>query len=92
MVFQAGFVSLFRTLLVLAAVYLGFRLVFRYLIPLLLARFVKNQQSKFYDQFGGQNQETSNDPEGKVRVKTKSKPSNSKKDLGEYVDYEEVEE
>ena len=91
MVFQAGFVSLIRTLVIIIAVYYGFRLLFRYLIPFLLGRFLKKQQQRFYDQQGGQSS-YSNEEEGTVKVKSKTSSSSKKDDLGEYVEYEEIDE
>ena len=91
MVFQAGFVSLIRTLVIIIAVYYGFRLLFRYLIPFLLGRFIKKQQQKFYDQQGGQSC-YSKDKEGTVKVKSKTRSSQKNDELGEYVEYEEIDE
>lgn len=91
MVFQAGFVSLIRTLVIIIAVYYGFRLLFRYLIPFLLGRFINKQQKKYYDQYQGKTG-YSKDEEGTVKVKSKSSNSQKNDDLGEYVEYEEIDE
>ncbi len=91
MVFQAGFVSLMRTLLIIAAFFFVARLFVRYLAPLLLGRFIKRQQDKFYGQYGGQ-QTSEQSKEGEVRVKSSGKQSQKTDDLGEYVEYEEVDE
>lgn len=90
MVFQAGLVSLMRTLLIIAAVFFAVRLFLRYVVPFLLGRFIRKQQEKFYDQQSANNYQQ--EEEGKVRVKTKAR-SNKKNDvLGDYIDYEEIDE
>ena len=88
MVFQAGLVSFMRTILIIVAVYFGFRLLFRFLVPFFLQRFVRKQQEHFYNN-------ASNHPrgeEGEVRVKSKPEKKTSSADLGEYIDYEEIHE
>ena len=86
MVFQAGLISFFRTLLIIAAVYFGFRLLFRYLVPFILQRFIRKQQQQYYEHTNKHR----NGEEGEVRVKSKAEKKTSNSDLGEYVDYEEV--
>jgi len=88
MVFQAGFVSFFRTLFIIAAVYIGLRWLFRWLFPILLQRFVRKQQNKFY---GGNSSQDQTD-EGEVKVKSKRKSNSNDSSLGEYVEYEEIDE
>jgi len=90
MVVQAGFISLMRTLLIIAAIFFGARLFVRYIIPFFLGRFLRKQQEKFYGQQAGT--PYNRDDEGTVRVKTKGQSSRKKDDLGEYVDYEDIDE
>lgn len=88
MVFQAGLVSFFRTLVIIAGIYFGIRLLFRFLIPFLLKRFVRKQQEQFYDHNSAQKSRE----EGEVKVKSKREKKSSNTDLGEYIDYEEIQE
>lgn len=68
--------------------YYGFKLFLRYVLPWLLARFIRKQQEKFSGQ--GQNRPMQDE----VRVNTKKKNSVKKDDgsFGEYVDFEEIED
>jgi hypothetical protein len=88
MVFQAGLVSFFRTLLIIAGIYFGLRLLFRILIPFLLKRFVRKQQEQFYNDNSFQNGRE----EGEIKVKSKREKRSSNTNLGEYIDYEEIQE
>lgn len=77
--------------LIIILLYLFFRLFAAYLGPWLVRRFLKRVQRKFYEQNPHFNQE----PEykkGKVSIhKTKdTKDNDIPPDLGEYIDYEEV--
>jgi hypothetical protein len=63
----------------------------RFVFPVLLKRYVKKKQSQFNQQFSQQGSPV--EEEGKVSIKTKVKKSTSETDdLGEYVDFEEVDE
>jgi len=69
-------------------IYYTLRLILRFLVPFLLARFVKRMQNKMsgFDQQGNPPQE-----EGKVNVKyTPKEATKSTADIGEYVDFEEI--
>lgn len=67
--------------------YYGFKLFLKYVLPWLITRFVRKQQSRFYKQQGGAEEKK----EGEVRIKKnmKRKPKDDK-GFGEYVDYEEL--
>ncbi len=80
-----------RFIFVVVLIYYGFRLVVRYVVPWMIARFMKKQQDKF-NQMGGFNNPNHNQPkEGDVNIKT-TQTHKSKKDdgFGEYVDFEDV--
>tara|TARA_Y100000385_G_C13081234_1_gene634032 strand:- start:2277 stop:2474 length:198 start_codon:yes stop_codon:yes gene_type:complete len=64
----------------------------RLLAPFLIKRFANKMQDKFNKEFNQQNKK--NDfKQGEVTIETKKKSSNSKTDkIGDYVDYEEVDE
>tara|TARA_R110000868_G_scaffold224505_2_gene476658 strand:+ start:631 stop:906 length:276 start_codon:yes stop_codon:yes gene_type:complete len=89
MVFEAGIISFVRTLLIIALIYYGIKLIVRFLLPLVLRNFIKKQQDKFQNQY--QNQQK----KGNFSAKESSNDSASSKrkdKLGEYVDYEEVDD
>lgn len=71
--------------------YYGLKLFLRYGLPWLIARFMKNQQSKF-NQYGQQQQSTQK-KEGEVEIKVrKKKKHKDDDDFGEYVDFEDINE
>lgn len=82
-------VNLVRTLLIIAVIYYGIRLITKYIMPILLDKGIKNMQQKMQNQ---QRQQQPKRPDGEVTLE--KKPSNSKaatQDKGDYVDFEEVE-
>ena len=65
----------------------------RFVFPFLLKRYVKKKQSQFNQKFTQQQDTTVDVEEGKVTIKTKVKKSKSDtSDMGDYVDFEEVDE
>ena len=67
------------------------RILGRYILPILLRRYIKKKQSQFNQQFNQQNSPV--DEEGEVSIKTKPKKSKTDtNDMGEYVDFEEVDD
>lgn len=78
-----------RTLLVIAIIYFGIRIISRYVLPLLLDKGVKKMQEKMQDQYRQQQQQPSR-PEGEVTVERKTSKKKENNNSGEYVDFEEV--
>jgi len=67
------------------------RVLGRYFFPILLKRYINKKQSQFNQQFN--QQDSTLEKEGKVSIKTKPKKSKSDtSDMGEYVDFEEVDD
>ena len=63
----------------------------RFVFPILLKRYINKKQSQFNQQFN--QQDSPIEKEGKVSVKTKPKKSKTDtNDMGEYVDFEEVDD
>lgn len=83
-------VSFFRTILVFALFYYGFRFITRHILPLFVNKGMKNMQQKMYEQ---QKQNRQNiRREGEITIESKNKNgSYSQQNQGEYVDFEEVE-
>lgn len=90
---EAGLLNFFRTILIILLVIYGLKFVARYILPYVLTRAVKKAQQR-----AQQNQNTYNSPSEDIPVgetvidksSLKNKASKTKDDLGEYVDYEEV--
>lgn len=80
-----------RTIAIILIVYYVFKFISRYILPFFLKKMVENVQQKFNEQQQSQQQSTS--AKGKVGETVISKVPNepkSNKEVGDYVDYEEV--
>lgn len=86
MLFEAGLISVIRTLLIFVCIYYAFRLLVRFLFPFVLRRFVNKQTNNF----NGNYQQNSR-PVGEVHVDPKPKQRPNRDSLGDYVEYEEIE-
>ena len=84
-------IGLFRFLFWFFLISYILRILGRYVFPILLKRYINKKQSQFNQQFN--HQDSNLEKEGKVSIKTKPKKSkNDTNDMGEYVDFEEVDE
>lgn len=83
MIVEAGLLSFFRTLLIFIAIYYAFKLIIRFLFPIVLKWFVTKQQDKFNSQFSKKDESSA--------FKESNKRGRSEK-IGDYVDYEEVDD
>lgn len=83
-------IGLLRTIAIIYVVYYVFKFISRYILPLFVKKMVDKVEKKMRDQQQNQEDNTS----GKVgETVIAKKPSNYKegnKDVGDYVDYEEV--
>ena len=92
MIVQSDIISVFRTILIIVAVYYTarffFRVVFPWVIKWWLNRVVSRMQSQ---QSQSDFEQTSRDETGRVSISTdKRRDSNSGQSGGEYIDFEEV--
>jgi len=84
---------MFKVLWIILLIYLLFRLLTRTLFPFLARNYVKKAQEKFYQQNPNIDPEEAKQREGEVKVKSRPKAQLKKKEeLGDYVDFEEVDE
>ena len=87
--------GLIKFIFIAIIIYYLFKLVARYLMPYLLTRFVRKTQEKMsqHQQGGAQEQKKKS---GEISVdfvpKDKGKGNPNKSELGEYVDFEDVDE
>ena len=80
-----------KTLAIIFLVYYFFKYTLRLLAPFILQSFAKKMQQKFKDQYN--QQEGNQQKEGEITIEGKNKKTNSKDHkVGDYVDFEEVEE
>jgi hypothetical protein len=96
MIQEASAMGLLRTILIILLVYFGIKILSRIFAPFLLRFVAKKAEEKFGQQFGGfQNNSSQNQKqkqkEGETIIdKMPNQQKSSNSDVGEYVDYEEV--
>ncbi|MCH4823266.1 DUF4834 family protein [Gramella lutea] len=90
---EASLSGVLKTVLIVLLVYFGLKILLRFFGPLILKWFMKKMGQKFEKQFNqqfggaGQNQHK----KGKVSIDKKPKSERqSNKNVGEYIDYEEI--
>lgn len=83
-----------RTIAIFVIIYYAFKLFSRYIAPIFLKKVINNVEKKYKEQ--QQQQSEQQNPQGKVGetviAKKPAEPKESRKDVGEYVDYEDVKE
>ena len=80
-----------KTILIIMLIYYGIKFFGRLLAPVLLQRVVNKMQERFQQQY--QNPQNPSQEEGKVTLKKTNISTKTKSDdVGDYVDFEEVEE
>lgn len=88
--YEASFESIVRTILIILLVYFAFKMFFRWFGPIILKYFLKKIGSKFQQQFNPQAPTGSSGKKGEVVIEKKPKKGKSNKNVGEYIDYEEI--
>ena len=90
---QASVTGFVRTLLIILLIYYGIKILSRLFAPLLLKYIAKKAEQKFGGQFGQFQQkppQQQQKKEGEVTIDKMPNAKSSNKDVGEYVDYEEI--
>jgi hypothetical protein len=83
--------GLLRTILIIALVYYGIKVLSRIFAPFLLKYVSKKAEQRFGGQSGQfQNRQGSQKKEGEITIDKIPKTKSSNKDVGEYVDFEEI--
>ena len=95
----ASATGLVRTILIILLIYFGVKIASRLLAPFLIKYVAKKAEQRFGGQFGGsdsyrnnqnQKQDTKSKKEGEVSIDKMPNTKSSNKDVGDYVDYEEI--
>ena len=86
----ASATGLVRTLLIILAIYFGVKILARLFSPFLIRFVAKKAEERFGGQFGSQQQQEPPKKEGEVTIDKMPNTKTSNKDVGEYVDYEEI--
>ena len=87
----ASFTGVLNTILIIMLIYYGLKFVGKYLLPIFLQKAMKNVEKKFNQQQTSQHQDISKEGETTIDKKPIS-PKESNKDVGDYVDFEEVDD
>ena len=84
-----GFV---RMILIILLIYFGIKILSRLFAPFLIKFVAKKAEKRFGEQFGQfqKQQETPTEKLGEVSIDKMPKTKASNKDVGDYVDYEEI--
>ena len=92
MIYTASVYGLLRTILILLLIYFGVKILARLFAPVLLRFVAKKANERFGQQFGqAPQQPKSSQEEGETVIdKMPSKQTASNKNVGEYIDYEEI--
>lgn len=87
---QASITGLFRVILVILLIYYGLKILSRIFAPYLLKYMAKKAEQKFGGQFNQRSQQQTPKKEGEVTIDKVPNTKTSNKNVGEYVDYEEI--
>ncbi|WP_300436106.1 DUF4834 family protein [Christiangramia sp.] len=90
---EASLSGVLKTVLIVLLVYFGLKILIRFFGPLILKWFMKKMGQKFEKQFNQQfgGAQHSSDKKGKVSIDKKPKGTKAaNKNVGEYIDYEEI--
>ena len=82
--------GLLRTILIIALIYYGLKVLSRLFAPMLFKYAAKKAEQRFGGTFNQQRQE-SIEKEGEITIDKMPQNKTSNKDVGDYVDYEEIE-
>ena len=82
-----------KVLAIILLTYFLIKYLFRIFAPILIKRFANKMQDRFQKQFNQQYQDHPQNKDGEVTIeKTTSTHKQKTNDIGEYVDFEEVDE
>lgn len=87
---HAEIMGFLRTILILLFIYYAFKFLARLFAPLLMKKMVNKMKQKAEQQFQNQQQKTTVKEGETVIDKRPGQTKQSNKDIGEYVDFEEV--
>jgi len=82
--------GLLKTILYLLAFYYIFKFIGKFIMPLLFKKAVSKMEKKMREQQGEQPFTDTNVKEGETVIDKKPSPKKKSKDVGEYIDFEEL--
>lgn len=88
---EASFSEVIEVLLIILLVYFGFKIFVRWFGPIILKYFLKKIGKKVQNQFNQFDASGNRKKSGEVIIEKKPKSGKkSNKEMGEYIDYEEI--
>ena len=89
---QAGLMNFIKTLLIILAIYYALKIIGRYVFPIFMKKMMQNVEKKFNEQQGRSTDQNRNVKEGETVIdKAPNTGAKSNNEVGEYVDFEDVE-
>ena len=88
---EAGLITFFRTIGIILLVIYGLKFIAKYVLPLLLKRAVNKAQERAQNQQRNYQDTPTKNNVGETIIDKKPQQNSKSKDMGEYVDFEEVE-
>lgn len=86
----ASITGVVKVILIILLVYYGIKILSRLFAPILFKYVTKKAEQRFGDQFGGFKKPEPPKNEGEISIDKMPKTKSSNKNVGEYVDYEEI--
>ena len=86
----ASFTGVIKTILIIFLVYYGIKILSRLFAPALLKYVTKKAEKQFGQQFNTNYRQEQTKQEGEVSIDKMPNAKSSNKNVGEYVDYEEI--
>lgn len=87
----ASLVGFVKTILIIMLVWYGMKILSRLFAPYLVRYVAKKAEQKFGQQYNNQQQPQPKEKEGEISIdKMPQKNASGNKNVGEYVDYEEI--
>ncbi len=86
---EASLQGVLKVILIILLIYYGLKVLTRLFGPLLLRYVTKKAGEKFQQHFN-QHKQTEEPAEGEVTIDKKPRRNAANKDVGEYIDYEEI--
>lgn len=87
---EAGFITFFRTIGIILLVIYGMKFIAKYLLPIILKRAVNKAQERAQSRNSGFDEAQSETKVGETIIDKKPSQTSKTNDVGDYVDYEEV--
>tara|TARA_R110000868_G_scaffold91812_3_gene254411 strand:+ start:6860 stop:7135 length:276 start_codon:yes stop_codon:yes gene_type:complete len=86
----ASVTGLLRALLIILVIYYVIKVLARLFSPFLIKFVAKKTEERFGGQFGNQQRQEPPKKEGEITIDKMPKTKSSNKDVGDYIDYEEI--